>query len=115
MRFELIEIREQSIFNTVPQEIDFAVQKNDKDIALKSCANMSNGSCLFEEYIECKCFVFKGKGCSYFANALFPAKTQRKCKCGNILDYKRRYCDKCRREKRKSTMKNAMRKYRSEK
>lgn len=109
---------------------------------LKSeCANYdSHYDCCLSADVSCN--VLEGKRCKYFEKAvlgpsdykyrlpgwdytrlfaeyteLTGAKTkkiqQRKCKCGEVLQYRQRFCEKCQRLKAKQANKIRQKKYRN--
>ena len=116
----------------------FLKGSSDPKDMMPGCANYDHhyGGCLLDQ----ECLVEQGKRCGYFERAVLPTASQLKagyriideyqklclagallsirktkahfCQCGNSIPAGRRYCDKCKKEKRKVTKHQYQRKFR---
>ena len=80
---------------------------------VKECCNFSTGACILRG--PGRCIVLDGKRCGWFEKAVRPAGRMggRICAaCGGEVPKRRRYCEACRRARRRATFRAAQRRKR---
>ena len=111
--------------------ITFLKGSTNPAVGMPGCANYDHhyGGCL----VEATCKVEQGRRCGYFERAVLPtgnaevcqkyeqhcgvkgplARAQlRRCECGQILDDRQRFCEKCRKRRRQKTNRENQKKHR---
>jgi hypothetical protein len=102
--------------------VAFLKGSTDAKAGTPGCSNFDHryGGCLFQDV----CSVQAGKRCGYFEKAVLPTGSSeifskyeahcglieplvrpkvRLCSCGNVLKSRQRYCEDCRRKRRRAT------------
>lgn len=102
--------------------IAFLKGNTDPKAGMPGCAKFDyhSGGCLLQN----ECLVIEGKRCGYFEKAVLPTGTRemfskyeahcglteplvrpkvRQCSCGKVLKSRQRYCEDCRRKRRRTT------------
>ena len=80
---------------------------------LAECCNYSDGTCIVRE--RGRCIVLDGGRCGWYERAVRPAgrSSGRVCAaCGGEVPKRRRYCEACRRARRRATFREAQRRKR---